>query len=179
MPLKKNYIIIFSQFYLEWGFFMHVHITVIHVFCGRVLQLIYIFPFWSTLWLLSFLYYRLPRICYCGLLYYIILFRTVLFSFIAMLVFHQCYFSFYFLCFGFPCDYLFFAVVGLRRRNRFQFKVVLTPEQLSMNCNCHLATNRRFICCGFLFYCCVFICKGIVNENPILIDIASCLFIKI
>ena len=109
----------------------------------------------------KFLYYRLPRIYYCGLLYNIILFRTVLFSFIAMLVFHQCYVSFYFLCFGFPCDYLFFAVVGLRRRNRFQFKVVLTPEQLSMNCNCHLATNRRFICCGFPFYCCVFICKGI------------------
>lgn len=87
-------------------------------------------------------------------------------SFITMWVSSSPSVSF-FRYFGFPCVYLFFAVVGLRRRNRFQFKVIMTPEQLSMNCNCHLATYRCFVCCSFIFYCCVviFIQWYYSNEN--------------
>lgn len=145
---------------------------IICIHCTRVHVLYFIF---GSVYYFYYLVIFILNFCILGLpgktiVAYTFQFITVLCSFITMWVSSSPSVSF-FRYFGFPCVYLFFAVVGLCRRNRFQFKVIMTPEQLSMNCNCHLATYRCFVCCSFIFYCCVviFIQWYYSNENLFLL----------
>lgn len=168
VPFFNNYLYHYSQIsfhhFWKWDY--------LHPLYQSTCIILY---FWiGILFLLSYFYFKF---LYSGfarpgktIVAYTFQFITVLCSFITMWVSSSPSVSF-FRYFGFPCVYLFFAVVGLRRRNRFQFKVIMTPEQLSMNCNCHLATYRCFVCCSFIFYCCVviFIQWYYSNENLFLL----------
>lgn len=123
---------------------------------------------YDSIFYFKLLYSGFARENHCGI--YISVHYCIMFIHITMQVSPSPFISFFgILVFHVSC--LFSAVVGLRRRNRFQFKVIMTPEQLSMNCNCHLATYRCFVCCSFIFYCCavIFIQWYYSNENLLLL----------